>query len=73
MIFRRVVVERIGIAGAKRGRQAAMDWCAENGYAVQKEFRRVNKGQFQILASRIVRDGQACKWSATPAQLRRTP
>ena len=72
MIFRRVVVERIGICGAKRERQAALDWCVENGYAVQKDTLAEGRG-FQILAARIVRGGRKCKWTSTAKQLRRTP
>ena len=70
MIFRRVVVERIGIVGPKVERQAALDWCVENGFAVEKEFRRPKGRGFQILAARLMRDGRKNRWTATAKQLR---
>ncbi len=73
MTFRRIVVERTLISGPKGDRQASLDWCAENGLAIEKEFRRPKGRGFQILAARIVRDGSVPKWTATADQLRRTP
>lgn len=73
MTFRRVVVARTSISGPKSDRQAALDWCAENGLAVTKEFRRPKGRGFQILAAQIVRDGSVEKWKASAKQIRRTP
>ena len=73
MTFRRVVVERIGISGPESDRQAALDWCVENGLVVEKEFRRPKVRRFQILAQRILRPASVPKWTATAKQLRRTP
>ena len=69
MTFRKVVVERIGISGPGSDRTAAMNWCAENGLAVTKEFRRQKGRGFQIEAARIVRDGTVDKWTATAKKL----
>ena len=73
MTFRRVVVERIGISGPESDRQAALDWCAENGLAPEQDKRQVENGRFRVIASRIVRDARSVKWTATAKQLRRTP
>ena len=73
MTFRRVVVARTSITGPGCDRESALDWCAENGLAVEKEFRLSNGRGFRIIAARIVRDGSVSRWKATAAQIRRKP
>ena len=73
MTFRRVVVARTSITGPGCDREAALNWCAENGLAVEKESRLTKGRGFRIIAASIVRDGTVPKWTATAEQLRRTP